>query len=257
MKRSLKEAVAAREPLVGTTLTLPGASIAELVADAFDLVWIDLEHAALGPRDAQELMIGIQATGAYALVRLPADAHDLMAVMLDAGADGVVLAGVEEPATAQAAVERTLHPPVGVRGYGPRRLSLRGRGRGVAPAQPTVWAQVESAAGAQAAGAIAALPGVDAVVVGTADLSFSLGAPLDTGSAQLRDCVRGIGEAVSAAGIAFGVAGALDESSAELARGANIVVLGTDARLCAAAVDAAARQMRAIFNDDHQENRLS
>jgi 4-hydroxy-2-oxoheptanedioate aldolase len=257
MRRSLKDAITARERLVGTTLTLPGAGVAELLAEAFDLVWIDLEHAALGPLDAQEVMLGAQATGAHALVRLPADAHELMTVMLDAGADGVVLAGVEDPASAQAALDHTRLPPEGVRGFGPRRLSLRGRHVGVAPAQPTVWAQVESAAGAQAAGEIAALPGVDAVVVGTADLSFSLGVPLDTGSVQLRECVREIRAAVTAAGTAFGVAGALDGNAAALAHGASILVLGTDARLCAETMDTAARRMRDIFNDDHQEIELS
>jgi 2-keto-3-deoxy-L-rhamnonate aldolase RhmA len=54
-------------------------------------VWIDLEHGALGPLDAQEMILGAQAAGTFALVRLPADAHALMATMLDAGADGVVI----------------------------------------------------------------------------------------------------------------------------------------------------------------------
>jgi 2-keto-3-deoxy-L-rhamnonate aldolase RhmA len=256
MRRSIKDAVLAREPLFGTTMTLPGTTVAELVAEPFDLVWIDLEHAAIGPLDAQEMIIGTQAAGAYALVRLPAEAHQLMTMMLDAGADGVVLAGVEDPATAQAALTRTLHPPAGIRGFGPRRLSLRHRHAGAAPA-PTVWAQIESARGVQAAGEIAALPGVDALVVGTADLSFSVGTPLDTGSEQVRNAVLAIRDAATAAGTAFGLAGALDANAAELARGASIVVLGTDARLLAGAVDAAAVQMRDILKDDPQEIQLS
>jgi 2-keto-3-deoxy-L-rhamnonate aldolase RhmA len=257
MRRSIKDAVLAREPLLGTTMTLPGATAAELVAEPFDLVWIDLEHAAIGPLDAQEMIIGTQAAGAYALVRLPIDAHQLMTMMLDAGADGVVLAGAEDPATVQAALTRTLHPPAGIRGFGPRRASLRGRHAGAAPPPPTVWAQIESAGGVQAAGEIAALPGVDALVVGSADLSFSVGTPLDTGSQQVREAVLAVRDAATAAGAAFGLAGALDGNAAELARGASIVVLGTDARLLAGAVDSAARQMRDILNHDSQEMQLS
>ena len=37
--------------------------------------WIDLEHGALGALDAQEMAIGAQAAGSFALVRLPAGAH--------------------------------------------------------------------------------------------------------------------------------------------------------------------------------------
>ncbi|HEV7941529.1 MAG TPA: aldolase/citrate lyase family protein [Solirubrobacteraceae bacterium] len=257
MSGSLKEAVLARQPLAGTTVTLPGAGIAELLAEPFDLIWIDLEHAALGPRDAQEIMIGAQAAGAYVLVRIPAEDHLLMTKMLDAGVDGVVLADVRQAATAEAAVRLTRHPPDGERGFGPRRLSLRRRTTEAPRATPSLWVQIESQQGRRNAGEIAAVDGVDAVVIGASDLSFAVGSPLDTGSQQMREAVSEIREAVSAAGTVFGLAGALDGDTAELAHGASILVLGTDARLCAGAVDSAARRMRDILNHDSQEMQLS
>jgi 4-hydroxy-2-oxoheptanedioate aldolase len=257
MTDSLKDAVRERRPLIGTTVCLPGATLAELLAEPFDLIWIDLEHAAIGPLDAQEIMIGAQATGAYALVRIPADSHRLMTTMLDAGADGIVLADVEQAQTAQAAARLMLHPPDGERGFGPRRVSLRGRRAGRPHASPSLWVQIESEAGRRNAAEIAAIEGVDAVVVGASDLSFSLGTPLDTGSPQVREAVEDIRDATLAAGAAFGLAGPLNGSAAALARGASILVLGTDARLCAGAADAAAEQMRAILNDDPRETQLS
>lgn len=257
MKRPLKEVATGHEQLVGTTLSLPGAAVAELLAEAFDLVWIDLEHAALGPLDAQELIIGAQAAGAYALVRLPAEAHELMAVMLDAGADGVVLANLTDPSTAQRALRRTQHPPAGTRGYGPRRLSQRGRRAGQAPPPPSIWAQIECALDHGQAAEIAALPGIDAVVVGTADLSFAVGTPLDIGSRAVRDAVQSIRDAAVTAGTAFGIAGSLGEATLALADGASILVLGTDARLCSAAVDSAAQQMRDVLNAHPQESEPS
>jgi 4-hydroxy-2-oxoheptanedioate aldolase len=153
-----------------------------------------------------------------------------------------VLADVGDPVEAEAAVSRTRHPPNGTRGYGPRRLSLRHRHRDRRPAVPSVWVQIEGASGVERAGAIASVPGVDAVVVGTADLSFSLGTPLDTGSAPVGDAVAAVRDA------AFGVAGAPNGDVARLAAGASILVLGTDARFCAGAVDAAAQQMRDLIN---------
>jgi 2-keto-3-deoxy-L-rhamnonate aldolase RhmA len=231
-------------PRVGTVLTLPGATAAELLAEPFDVVWIDLEHAALGPLDAQEMILGAQAAGTNAMVRLPVGAHDLMAVMLDAGADGIVLAAVEAPEQAGAAIARVLHPPDGSRGWGPRRLALRRRHDGEERPRPSVWAQVESAAGVDRAAEIAAVPGVDALVAGTADLSFSLGVPLDFAAPELLTAIAAIRRGAEHQGVALGLAGAVDALPAEARKGVSILIHSTDARMCAEVVDATAARLR-------------
>jgi 4-hydroxy-2-oxoheptanedioate aldolase len=242
---SLADALARGDRLVGTVLTLPGATAAELLSEPFDFVWVDLEHGALGPLEAQEMLLGAQAAGAFALARVPAGAHELIGTMLDAGADGVVLAGVRDAAAAKAAVARTRHPPEGVRGWGPRRLATRRRrDRPDAPQRPSVWAQIESSDAVERAGEIAAVPGIDALVAGTADLSFSLGVPLDLYAPALLEAVVAIRRAAEEGGIAHGVAGVLDGAPAAARDGASILVHATDARLCAAAVDAAAAWLR-------------
>ena len=129
---SLRERIAAGERLAGTTLTLPGAALVELLAEPFDLVWIDLD-APLGVRDAQEMIVGAQAAGTQALVRLPARQRRELVAALDAGVDGVVFADVPDAAALAAAIEPLTHPPAGSRGWGPRRLSTRGRNRPGAP----------------------------------------------------------------------------------------------------------------------------
>jgi 4-hydroxy-2-oxoheptanedioate aldolase len=231
-------------PRVGTVLTLPGATAAELLAEPFDVIWIDLEHAALGPLDAQEMILGAQAAGAEAMVRLPADAHDLMTVMLDAGADGVVLAAVQSPEQAAAAVGRVAHPPDGSRGWGPRRLALRQRHDSRARRRPSVWAQIESAGAVELAGDIAAVSGVDALVVGTADLSFSLGVPFDLSAAELLVAIATVRRAAERQGVALGLAGALDQAPAQAREGVSILIHSTDARMCAEVVDATAARLR-------------
>jgi 4-hydroxy-2-oxoheptanedioate aldolase len=249
---SLTSALKAGRGLAGTVLTLPGATAAELLAEPFDVVWVDLEHGALGPLEAQEMILGAQAAGTYALVRLPADAHGLMTAMLDAGADGVVLADVNDPQTAVAAIEKVAHPPHGTRGWGPRRLTLRQRGTGRRPPRPSVWVQIESAAGVESAGAIAAVRGLDAVVVGTADLSFSLGTPLDTHAPELLAAVEAVRRASVATGVALGIAGALDTTPPAAYAGAAILVHSTDARLCADAVDRAAAWLRTVVDPERE-----
>jgi 4-hydroxy-2-oxoheptanedioate aldolase len=232
------------EPLVGTVLTMPGAILAELMSEPFDVVWVDLEHAALSLGAAADIILGAQAAGALALVRLPAVAHDLIAVSLDAGADGVVLADVGDAETARAAVASTRHPPGGTRGWGPRRAGTRGRRESRKRRPPVVWAQIERAAGVAAAEAIAAVDGIDMLVPGAADLSFALGLALQFEAPELRSAILNVRESARRAGTAFGVAGPLDVIDPTLLVGTSALIHSTEARIAAAAVDNAAALIR-------------
>lgn len=233
--------------LVGTVLTLPGAVTAELLAEPFDLVWIDLEHGALGRGEAQDMILGAQAAGALAFVRLAMpDADGLVGAMLDAGADGIVAADVRGPSQAAWLVGLTRYPPRGCRGYGPRRATLRRRRRVQPPGPLQLWVQVESQEGVRAAEEIARTPGVDALVVGIADLCFDLGIPVGLTDPRLHSELRAVRDAATAVGSRFGFAGPLQPLDAlgHLAAGASVLVHSTDARLCAGAVDAAADSLR-------------
>jgi 2-keto-3-deoxy-L-rhamnonate aldolase RhmA len=90
----------------------------------------------------------------------------------------------------------------------------------------------------EAAQAIAEVDGVDALVVGVADLTADLGTDPDEAIARVQ-------EACEAAGVAFGVAGPDDLCRlAELAGNrADLLVLGADVRIYARALrNAFARQ---------------
>lgn len=236
--------VSPERPLIGTVLTIPGASVAEMFSEPFDVIWIDLEHAALSTRDAQEMIVGAQAAGAVALVRLPHDAIGTMVHVLDAGADGLVLADVPNAQTARDVLDRIRHPPAGSRGWGPRRLSLRHRTRGADPVAPIVWAQIESRQGIADAAEIASVDGIEALIVGTADLSFALGTPLGNESQEIADALGTIRVAAESSGVLYGVAGALTTGPPSLTEGASALIHSTDARMAATAVDAAAAFLR-------------
>jgi 2-keto-3-deoxy-L-rhamnonate aldolase RhmA len=220
---------------VGTVLSLPGAFYAELLARHFDFVWIDLEHAALGPAEMQEAVIGVQAAGAAALVRIPVDAP--FSPSLDAGADGIVVPRVRSAREAEAIARRLRHAPEGVRGYGPRRLAVWPRAQ-----QPTCAVQIEDLAGVHASQAIAEVDGVDALVVGVADLSFELGEPLVLDAPPLRSAIDAVCGAASEAGVRFGLAGLPVEAAA--GADADLVVVSSDVRLLDGALAAAADAAR-------------
>jgi 4-hydroxy-2-oxoheptanedioate aldolase len=221
---------------VGTVLSVPGAFYAELLARHFDFVWIDLEHGALGPAEMQQAVIGVQAAGAAALVRVPIDAP--FSPSLDAGADGIVVPRVRSAREAEAIARRLRHAPEGVRGYGPRRLAVWPRAE-----QPTCAVQVEDLAGVHASLSIAAVDGVDALVVGVADLSFELGEPLVLDAPPLRSAIDAVRGAAREAGIRFGLAGLPVDAAA--GADADLVVVSSDVRLLDGALAAAADAARA------------
>lgn len=236
-----------RGPLIGTVLTLPGAVSAELVSECLDVVWVDLEHGALGRAEAQEMILGAQSTGTLALVRVgTAEAAGLVGPMLDAGADGIVAADVRNAEQAQWLASLTQHPPAGRRGYGPRRSMLRGRTDGGRRDRTGLWMQIESQEGVAAVEDIAHTRGLDALIVGIADLCIDLGIPIGLTDSRLHDALQAINAATDHAGIRFGLAGPLHhvEQLGGLLGGVSALVHSTDARLCAAAVDSLATSLR-------------
>jgi 4-hydroxy-2-oxoheptanedioate aldolase len=235
---------------LGTVLSVPDAALAESVAAAFDLVWLDLEHGALTVADVQSLAIAVQGAGREAHVRLPRWDSDLVTAVIDAGVDGVVAPRVESAADTAALVQRLRYPPAGSRGYGPRRAGAYGRAGAPAVA---CTVQVETVEGVAEADAIAGVEGVDAVVVGCGDLALALGLEPGHDSPHLRDAVRHVARAAAGAGIAFGVAaGGPPAQVAAVAGGRpDLVVYSVDVRLYARAVDGAAQALAEALEEAH------
>lgn len=244
-----------REPLFGTVLTVHDVALAELVGEAVDFVWVDLEHGALGVADIQPLAVACRGARAAALVRLPSAGASGIGAVLDAGADGVVAPRVESAGEAARLVEQLRYPPRGSRGVAARRGS--GYGRHGSPASnvpapdPLCLVQIESPLGVEAAAEIAAVDGVDALVVGCTDLSYSLGQGGRLRSAAVTEAIDHVQLAAAAASIPSGIAGPDDPALlAELAAGrSSVLVLSADVRIYARAVDsamAALRQAQAV-----------
>ncbi len=226
-------------------MTLPDVALAELSSRSFDFVWIDLEHGALAGADVQALAIAARAGGAASLVRVR-DAHDrAVGTALDAGADGIVVPHVDGADEAARVVERLSYPPAGSRGFAARRGSDYGRHAGLRP-RPVCMVQVESPAAVENADAIAAVDGVDALVVGCADLALALGGDTDARSAGFRDAVTHVQQAADAAGIASGIAGPDDAALlAELAGArSTVLVLAADVRIYAHALATGTQKLR-------------
>jgi 4-hydroxy-2-oxoheptanedioate aldolase len=233
--------------LVGTWVKLPAPEIMEILAAAgLDVVVIDLEHGTLDLTTVSQMIGVARACGIRPFVRVPGrTARDVQPV-LDAGALGIVVPHVDDVAAAREAVQAIRFPPLGRRGASPSGRA-GGWGQAFLPdylstgADVVLVAQIESLAGLDKIGAIAGVPGIDAVFIGEVDLAASSGmapnlhARIDEAEAVCREAGF-----LLAGGAADGA-----EAARRFARGYGLVMVGTDIGLLrrgAAQVALAARE---------------
>jgi 4-hydroxy-2-oxoheptanedioate aldolase len=241
MENRLRRRLLAGERLAGAWQNLPGAAAAEIVGGAgLDWVMVDGEHGPWDPGDIRDRLIALDAAGADAVLRVPANVEWILKQALDLGARTVLVPMVDDAAAARAAVAACRYPPEGRRGMGAAlaRASRAGRIADYASRanhEVSVWVQAESGAALDALEAICAVEGVDCVFVGPADLGADLGlAPDDPALiAAIEDALRRI----AAAGVAPGIFCAPELIARCEAAGARVVTLGSDVALLRAGLD--------------------
>jgi 4-hydroxy-2-oxoheptanedioate aldolase len=239
--RPLKARLAAGEPLLGALLRLGSEELVEMVAvSGFDFVLLDTEH---GPADVTELrrhLVLAETHGVPVLVRVGGQEPALVLRVLDAGAQGVVAPHVDTPEQAAALVAAAHYPPAGTRGFatygraGRFGLVDAAAHHRRAAAETLVFGMIESPAGVTQAAAIAATPGLDGIMVGTADLRAASTAtdpdPVDSLAAVHR---------VLAAGDSYrmDIVNGRAQAAASFADGARLVVYNLTATVMAHLAD--------------------
>ena len=149
----------------------------------FDGFYIDAEHGMYSLRDVSDLCQMALSCGLTPWVRVHSATVGAIGPVLDAGAQGIILPHVNSAAEAALAVDLCRYPPLGHRSMAalgptsayqrvPAKDSLVQRNAAV-----MVVAMIETQSGLDQAQAIAAVPGVDALMMGPMDLSLELGIP--------------------------------------------------------------------------------
>ncbi len=182
---AFKRAITSGRLQVGLWCSLAHHYSLEVVAGAgFDWLLLDTEHS---PNDLESVLVQLQATAAYPgtpIVRVPWNDMVTVKRVLDLGAQTLLVPYVQNAAEAQAAVAFTRYPPAGLRGVaGTTRATRFGRigdYARVAARELCVLVQVETKTALDEIEAIAAVPGVDGIFIGPADLHASLGFPGET-----------------------------------------------------------------------------
>ncbi|MFC6786268.1 HpcH/HpaI aldolase/citrate lyase family protein [Halobaculum halobium] len=240
----------------GHWLSTPSPQIAEQLAltDA-DFVVIDTEHAPTDTESVEACVRAVDAANAQSGVnRSEGDAGDTAPVVrvawndhvrikraLDTGAAGVMAPQVNTPAEAEAFVAAARYPPEGHRGVAGVRASAYGRDLDEyyerAHDRVGTIAQIETEAAVANAGDIAAVDGLDALLVGPADLSADLGV---FGEYDSEPFLTAVEEVLAASEVPVGT---LATSPAEIDHWASVgydyQIVGVDAGYVAAGATAA------------------
>jgi 2-keto-3-deoxy-L-rhamnonate aldolase RhmA len=190
VRNPARERLAAGELCLGIGIRqCRSVDIAALMHTAgFDWLFLDLEHGSMALETAAEISVAALAVGIAPLVRVPRGQYSMATRALDGGALGIVMPHVDSAEEAREVVDHLRFPPDGHRSVAgaPPQLGFRNVGtREMAPAlnaATLVVVMLETPLAIDSAEAIAAVPGIDALLIGTNDLTAEMGRPGEFGS---------------------------------------------------------------------------
>jgi len=176
----LKRKLLNRERVLGCFLLTGSSDNAEVLANAgFDFLLIDHEHGSGSRGDAVAQMRAMKGTPTTSMLRVPSLDPGYIKRVLDAGVQCILCPMIESASTAKAVVEACWFPPRGARGAGgATRASIYGYDADAANRvqdELLIAVQIESVIGIEHIDAIAAVAGIDLLLLGPRDLSASIG----------------------------------------------------------------------------------
>jgi 4-hydroxy-2-oxoheptanedioate aldolase len=177
---TFRRRLARGEILLGAGVVFSDPRVTEALAPSVDFIWLDLEHALIGPESVVGHVLAARGSDVPLLLRVPSGTTAALKPALDSGVQGLLIPQVRTVDEVRAIVDDVRYAPVGRRGMGPVRPSDYGRRSPqevVAASADEVFlaVQIETLEALAAVEEIAAVPGVDALVVGPNDLSAAMG----------------------------------------------------------------------------------
>ena len=187
-------------PVFGVTITTTSVEAAAHAATlGFHFLWIEMEHSPITLETLRLMVLATRGRPAAVFARVPVVELWTAKRVLDQGVSGVIFpfAGTAEKAARAAAACH--YPPAGKRGSGAgaavRTWPQAGNYYDSADREVFTMCVVEEATALDEIDAIAATPGVDALFIGTSDLSFSLGLRGRQNEPALESAIARIAEA--------------------------------------------------------------
>jgi 4-hydroxy-2-oxoheptanedioate aldolase len=248
----IKERWRAGEVTLGAWLMVPSALTAEILAKGgFDWALVDMQHGCMDYETAVDMIRAIDLSDAVPVVRVPWNEPGIVGRMLDAGAMAIVAPMIETADDARRLVQACRYPPAGRRSLGPVRVGARDGMGYLATANDRVCVipMIETISALEAVEQIAAVPGVDALLVGPFDLSMALGLPPgdNDGKPAFVAALARINAAARANGIATAVLSNTMLAPVRARQGFQMISVITDSQALAVAGGQALGAVRAAI----------
>jgi 4-hydroxy-2-oxoheptanedioate aldolase len=218
----------------------------------YDWLFIDLEHGTMPLDTAVQIALAGLTAGITPLVRVPARQYAMATRALDGGALGIVMPHVDTAEEARAVVDHLKYPPAGHRSVAGAQPYLGFRALPMAEAtarmnaETLVVVMLETPQAIANADAIAAVKGVDVLLIGTNDLAMELGLPGELGHAEIARAYEQVIAACRRHGKWPGMGGVYAEElmAKYVGMGMRMILSGNDLGMMTAAASQRARFLR-------------
>jgi 4-hydroxy-2-oxoheptanedioate aldolase len=224
-------------------------------ACGYDWLFLDLEHNSMDLDTAVQISVAALGCGIAPIVRVPAHQLWMATRVLDGGALGIVMPHVDTPEEAQAIAAALRYPPQGHRSVAGGLPHLRYERHPLAETcaaineATMVIVMLETPRAIENAEAIAAVPGIDSLLVGTNDLAMELGIPGAYGDERVAAAYQSVVDACRKHGKHAGVGGIADHALIKryVDMGVRLVLPGSDLAFLQSAATATAATMRSFL----------
>jgi len=255
LRNNVREKLARDEVVASMTVRLVrGVEIARIAASAgFDSLYVDVEHSSFSLDTTGQICMAALSAGITPLVRVAS--LDTIGRVLDGGAIGVIAPHIHSAADAQAVVRAAKFPPLGDRSAGGNLPALHYLSFPASEANPAlneatlVAVMVETLEALDHIEEIAAVPGVDLLLIGSNDLTAEMGIPGQYDHPRLTEAFRRAIGAARQHGVHVGIGGLStrpDKVAEFVGMGARYVSTGTDLAFLIGACGAKAKQVREL-----------
>ncbi len=227
-------------PAIGTITHLISPTAVECIAVAgMDYVMIDMEHSPVDMREVHACVTTADAAGITPIVRIDECTRTAVLRVLDVGAKGVVVPGIESVSQVKDLIRYAKFQPLGERGYCMTRDGRWGYGESYADGLPGYMAhsnretlllpQCETVGCLEHIEEITALDGVDGILIGPYDLSIAMGLAGQFDHPDFQAAIRRIHSACKAVGkLAIIFVGNAEAMQTRLSEGFENILFGLD-----------------------------
>lgn len=211
--KTLKEKMNAGETVLGTMLSeLASANLVRILKTAgFEFIVVDCEHGYFDFSQLANIVSVGNGFGMPIITRVPVIEREFITKVFDMGGDGILVPMVNTEADARRLVEISKYAPLGKRGisttrahtdYNPPPLKEY---LPLANSRTIVLAQIETCEAVRNASAIAAVEGIDGIMVGPNDLAGDHGTPGELETSAMDESVSRVIAAAKKAGKPCGI----------------------------------------------------